>query len=117
MRSDGDDGDDDDDDDDDEFEGASGSEDIGASDRSDISGTEAPVVVVDDSQSRIGLASAGSRHDWKDFMSSKISKVSGRAPQTRKPSKAELEQDRQDEEHDRELNDLLKTSKLIESYS
>ena len=71
------------------------------------------VLVVDYSQSDTKNVSKGKK-DWKDFMSSNIKTVAGRKEAI---TQKDQEQDRLDDEHDRELMDLLKTTQLVKDYS
>ncbi|KAL5038947.1 hypothetical protein BDV3_002128 [Batrachochytrium dendrobatidis] len=74
------------------------------------------VVVFDDSNS--GRSSfSKNKSEWRAFMSSKIHKVAGRSLSGAKPSSKQLTQEKEDEENDRKLYDLLKTSKLVEQYT
>ncbi|KAJ3005366.1 hypothetical protein HKX48_000727, partial [Thoreauomyces humboldtii] len=73
----------------------------------------AKVVVFQDATSR--SAAAGSKNDWRAFMSSDIRKVSGEKP-VQHLTKKEAEQEAEDKKHDRDLADLIKTSKLIEDH-
>ncbi|TPX31980.1 hypothetical protein SmJEL517_g04813 [Synchytrium microbalum] len=58
-----------------------------------------------------------SRAAWKQFMSSDVSKLSKADKQAKPVTKEEADQDRQDDLHDTELMDLLKTTKLVEQYT
>ncbi|TPX72117.1 hypothetical protein SpCBS45565_g00719 [Spizellomyces sp. 'palustris'] len=75
-----------------------------------------PEVVVFQDTSAQRSAPVGSKGDWKTFMSSNISKLSGEGKPTNL-TKEEADQEEQDNQHDRDLMELLKTTKLIEEYN
>ncbi|KAJ3032832.1 hypothetical protein HK097_005059, partial [Rhizophlyctis rosea] len=72
------------------------------------------VVVFNDPSGR--KESSGTAADWRSFMSDKVKNVAGERPKP-KISRKEAEQDAEDDQHDRDLMDLLKTTKLVEQYT
>ncbi|KAJ3303607.1 hypothetical protein HDV03_003684 [Kappamyces sp. JEL0829] len=74
-----------------------------------------PVVVFDQSAAGQPAGSTKSKREWKAFMSSSIKSVAGRK-QTAVLTKQEEEQDRLDDQHDKELMDLLQTTQLVRDY-
>ncbi|KAJ3245074.1 hypothetical protein HK104_007989, partial [Borealophlyctis nickersoniae] len=80
------------------------------------SGSKGPSVVVFNDTSVGRQEAPRSKADWKAFMSSEIKKVSGEVKR-RKITREEAQQDAEDDQHDRELMDLLKTTKLVEQYT
>ncbi|KAJ3045640.1 hypothetical protein HDV00_007764 [Rhizophlyctis rosea] len=76
----------------------------------------APVVVVFNDTSSTRKETSGNASDWRAFMSDKVKLVAGERPKPR-ISKKEAEQDAEDDQNDRDLMDLLKTTKLVEQYT
>ncbi|KAH6570540.1 hypothetical protein BASA50_008267 [Batrachochytrium salamandrivorans] len=82
--------------------------------------TGVSVVVFDDVQSKSGRSassSLGNKSEWRAFMSSSIHKVAGRNLNKIKLTGKQVDEERENEENDKRLLDLLKTSKLIEQYT
>ncbi|KNE66128.1 hypothetical protein AMAG_10380 [Allomyces macrogynus ATCC 38327] len=77
----------------------------------------APVVVEFDEAALGGGSTKASIHEYKKFMSSKVSKITAAPAPPPAMSKKEKEKEAELEEQDRELNDLIKTAKLIEEYA
>ncbi|KNE57387.1 hypothetical protein AMAG_03109 [Allomyces macrogynus ATCC 38327] len=77
----------------------------------------APVVVEFDETALGGGSTKASIHEYKKFMSSKVSKITAAPAPPPAMSKKEKEREAELEEQDRELNDLIKTAKLIEEYA
>ncbi|KAL1917156.1 uncharacterized protein VTP21DRAFT_4812 [Calcarisporiella thermophila] len=78
--------------------------------------SKAPEVVVFNDPTAKKNASGGSKTDYRAFLSSKISKLKPPAPAKPKTQK-EMEEEQVNKEKDRELQDLLKTTRLLEEYS
>ncbi|KAJ2959372.1 hypothetical protein NQZ79_g5151 [Umbelopsis isabellina] len=72
------------------------------------------VVVFSDSTSKKTVTGT-SKAEYKAFMSSKVSKMEAPPPPPPKSVK-ELEEEEENQAHDRELKELLATSKLLEEY-
>ncbi|KAJ3371117.1 hypothetical protein GGF31_003540 [Allomyces arbusculus] len=77
----------------------------------------APVVVEFDETALGGGSTKASIHEYKKFMSSKVSKITAAPAPPPAMSKKEKEKEAELEEQDRELNDLIRTAKLIEEYA
>ncbi|OZJ04761.1 hypothetical protein BZG36_01833 [Bifiguratus adelaidae] len=98
------------------FDDASGSED--SAEDNEIP-TKKPQVVVFDA-SKLGQKPTdvkGSKYDYKAFMariSSKVGKMDMEPPPP--PTAEEIEEEEENKRHDKELQDLLNTTKLLENY-
>lgn len=84
--------------------------------------TSAQIVVFDGTSTSSTSSTTQVQHskkEWKEFMSSSIKKVSGRAAveQESKLSQQDLDQDKQDDILDKELMSILQTTQLIKEYS
>ncbi|KAJ3415157.1 hypothetical protein HDV05_005437 [Chytridiales sp. JEL 0842] len=80
-----------------------------------VSSSTAEVVVFQETGRR---EPTGSKYDYKTFMSSDITKLTGDKKKPETPiTKEEADQDREDDMHDRELMDLLKSSRLIDDIA
>ncbi|RKO91951.1 hypothetical protein BDK51DRAFT_25749 [Blyttiomyces helicus] len=73
------------------------------------------VVVFNDTSVR--KEGRGSKIEWKSFMSSNINKISTVAATSKGISKEDAAQDAEDDQHDRDLMDLLKATKLVEQFT
>lgn len=73
------------------------------------------VVVFNDTGVRSNVKK--SKQDWKQFMSSKVSDINGKKKPAQKLTKAEIDQDKEDDMNDQELMNILETTKLVENYA
>ncbi|CAG8525775.1 485_t:CDS:2 [Paraglomus occultum] len=77
---------------------------------------EPEIVVFDDKSLKSARVNGSNKSEWKAFMSSKVSKTSLKPPAAPQDAK-ELEEEELDRQNDLELEELLKTTKLLEEYT
>ncbi|OUM70233.1 hypothetical protein PIROE2DRAFT_1644, partial [Piromyces sp. E2] len=76
-----------------------------------------PEVVVFNDTSVRG-SGKNSKHDWKQFMSSKVSDINGKKKVVQqKRTQEEIDQDKEDDMNDQELMNILEATKLVENYA
>ncbi|KAJ3207447.1 ER degradation-enhancing alpha-mannosidase-like protein 2 [Dinochytrium kinnereticum] len=93
---------------------AGNADDIDERNLSSSMAASAKVVVFDDS-SAAGKANGMSSYEKRVFMSSDVSKLFNDG--TKKLSTEEEEQEKEDDNHDRELMDLIKSTRLLEEFT
>ncbi|CAG8772741.1 997_t:CDS:2, partial [Acaulospora morrowiae] len=76
-----------------------------------------PEIVVFDEASKKKQIKPTTVYEWKSFMSSKISKLKDKPAPKLQKNDEEVEEEELNKKNDKELQELLETSKLLELYT